>query len=152
MAPRMAWLVGPPGSEFAYARAQVRGRAVRLSHPILSPKWVGERRSADHGGHMNKLSDSSSTSLVTRAIDAVDRGHARAAARLHAVRNDLLATLERGIDRAEKVSTTAIERARSSIKRVDKVSADAVNRTQGLVGHAIEKARLARTRPAHLAS
>ena len=101
---------------------------------------------------MNKLSDASSTSLVTRTLDAVDRAHARGAARLHEVRNDLLSTLERGIDRAEQVSASVIKRARTSIKRVDKVSADAVNRAQGAVGQAIEKARLARATPAHLAS
>jgi hypothetical protein len=101
---------------------------------------------------MNKLSDTSSTSLATRTIDAVDRAHARAAARLHAVRNELLATIERGIDRAEQVSSSVIKRARTSVKRVDKVSADAVNRAQGVVGHAIEKARLARATPAHVAS
>ena len=101
---------------------------------------------------MNKLSDSSSTSLVTRTIDAVDRAHARTAARLHEVRNQVLASLERGIDRAEKVSTTVITRARTSIKRADQVSADAVNRAQGVVGQAIEKARLARATPAHLPS
>lgn len=101
---------------------------------------------------MNKLSDATSTSLVTRTIDAVDRAHARIAARLHEVRNDLLAALERGIDRAEVLSTAAIKRARKSIKRVDKVSANAVNRAQGAVGHAIEKARVARTMPAHVAS
>jgi hypothetical protein len=101
---------------------------------------------------MNKLSDSSPTSLVTRTIDAVDRAHARTAARLHEVRNEVVATLERGIDRAEQVSSNVVERARKSIKRIDKVSADAVNRTQGVVGHAIEKARHARTTRAHLAS
>jgi len=100
---------------------------------------------------MNKLSESSS-SLVTRTLDVVDRAHARTAARLHEVRNELLSTLERGVDRAEQVSATVIKRARKSIKRVDQVSADAVNRAQGAVGFAIEKARLARATPTHLAS
>jgi hypothetical protein len=101
---------------------------------------------------MNKLSDASSTSLVTRTIEAVDRAHARAAARLHEVRNELLATVARGIDRAEEVSSTVITRARKTVKRVDKVSADAVNRAQGVVGQVIDRARLARATPAHLAS
>ena len=101
---------------------------------------------------MNKVTDSSSTSLVTRTIDAVDRAHARTAARLHEVRNQVLATLERGIDRAEEVGASVITRARTSIKRVDKVSADAVNRAQGVVGHALEKARHARATPANLPS
>ena len=125
---------------------------MRLSHQGLSGKSFGKRRPADHGEAMNKLSDASSTSLATRTIDAVDRAHARAAARLHEVRNELLATLERGIDRAEKVGSSAIKHARASVKRADKVSADAINRAQGVVGQAIEKARLARTTPAHLAS
>lgn len=101
---------------------------------------------------MNKIADSSSTSLVTRTIDAVDRAHARAAARLHEVRNQVLATLERGIDRAEVVSASAIKHARKSIKRADKTSADVVNRAQGAVGQALEKARLARATPATLPS
>jgi hypothetical protein len=125
---------------------------MRLSHPGLSSKSLGERRSPDHGERMHKLSDSSSTTPVTRTIDAVDRAHARVAARLHAVRNELLATLERGIDRAEQVGSIAIKRARARIKQLDKVSANAVNRAQGAVGQAIEKARHARTAPAHLAS
>jgi hypothetical protein len=125
---------------------------MRLSHPDLSSKPLGEQRSAEHGEAMKKLSDSSSTSLVTRTLDTVDRAHARIAARLHEVRNDLLASLERGLDRAEAASASAIKRARKSLRRVDKVSANAVNRAQGVVGQVIEKARLARTTPAHLAS
>jgi hypothetical protein len=101
---------------------------------------------------MKKLSDTSSTSLVTRTLDAVDRAHARAATRLHEVRNGVLAAVERGLDRAEKLSATAITRARKSIKRADEVSANAVNRAQGAVGQAIEKARLSRSTPAYLAS
>lgn len=101
---------------------------------------------------MNKLSDTSSSSLVTRTLDVVDRAHARTAARLHEVRNQVLASLERGLDRAEQIGSSAVTRARKSIKRVDKVSADAVNRAQGAVGHAIERARLGRATPAHLPS
>lgn len=97
---------------------------------------------------MNKLSDSSSTSLVTRGIDAVDRAHARLAMRLHEVRTELLARLAGGLDRAEG----AIKSAREGIKRADAASADAVNRAQGAVGQAIEKLRLARTTPVHMAS
>jgi len=100
---------------------------------------------------MKKLSDPSSTGLVTRAIDAADRGHARAAARLHEVRNDLLAAVERGIDRLEQANTRLIERARAGMKRADHATADAVNRAQGVVGQALERARQARS-PLHLAS
>jgi len=88
---------------------------------------------------MNKLP--ASTSLLTRSLDAIDRGHARTAMRIHDLRNDLLATLERGIDRLELV----LKSARKGIKRIDVVSADAVNRAQGAVGMAIEKARISRT-------
>lgn len=100
---------------------------------------------------MKKLSDSPSTSVVLRTLDAVDRAHARAATRLHDVRNDVLAALERSLDRAEAMSAKAIKRAREGIKRADHASADAVNRAQGVVGQAIERARLART-PAYIAS
>ncbi|CAN5903647.1 hypothetical protein BH11MYX3_BH11MYX3_21400 [soil metagenome] len=101
---------------------------------------------------LHKLSDSSSHSLVTRTLDAVDRVHARATARIHDVRNGLRSTLERGIDRAEQLTSSVIDRARQSIDRADHVSADVVNRAQGVVGQAIEKARLARSKPEHLAS
>jgi hypothetical protein len=139
-------------AEVAFARARLHGGAARLSHRRLSSNRFGKRRSADHGGGMKKLSDSSSTTLVTRTLDAVDRGHARAAARLHEVRNELLATLERSIDRAEKVSAIVINRARKSIKRADELSANAVNRAQGAVGQAIETARLSRSTPSQFAS
>lgn len=100
---------------------------------------------------MKKLQDATSTSLVTRTIDSVDRAHARAAARLHDARNGVVAKLERGLDRAEELSAAMIKRARASIKRADEVGARAVNRAQGVVGQAIEKARLARA-PEQLAS
>ncbi len=97
---------------------------------------------------MHKISEPASTSLVTRGLDVIDRAHARTAMRVHDVRNDILTTLERGIDRLEAVLASA----RKGIKRVDAASADAVNHAQGLVGKAIEKARLARSTPAHVAS
>lgn len=97
---------------------------------------------------MTKLTDGSSTSLLTRSLDALDRAHARGAMRLHDLRNDVLASLGRGIDRLEAV----LERARKGLERADTVSADAVNRAQGVVGKAIERARLARSTPAHVAS
>jgi hypothetical protein len=97
---------------------------------------------------MQKLSDSSSTSLVARALDTVDRGHARTAARLHEARNRVVAQLERGLDRAEELSAGLLRRARHGLKRADAASADAVNRAQGVVGQAIERARLARSAPA----
>ncbi|HEY0192475.1 MAG TPA: hypothetical protein VGC42_15250 [Kofleriaceae bacterium] len=102
---------------------------------------------------MKKLSsDASSTTLVTRAIDAVDRAHAGAAVKIHDVRSQLVVRLEHALDRAEQLSASAIKRARAGLKRADHVSADAVNRAQGVVGHAIENVRVARTTPAFLAS
>ncbi|MDB4960502.1 MAG: hypothetical protein JWP01_501 [Myxococcales bacterium] len=86
----------------------------------------------------------SPAALSTRMLDAVDRAHARAAAVLHNVRNSLLTALERKIDGAEHLASSAIERARHGVKHADHVSADVVNRAQGVVGQAIEKARLAR--------
>lgn len=102
---------------------------------------------------MKKLSvdpSSPSTTIATRAIDAVDRTHARIAMRLHDVRNEVLDSVKRGIDRAEAVSARVLQRARAGVDRVDHVSADAVNRAQGAVGHAIERARLARATPANV--
>ncbi|HET9627253.1 MAG TPA: hypothetical protein VFP84_38095 [Kofleriaceae bacterium] len=99
---------------------------------------------------MKKLSDSSSTNLTTRAIDAVDRTHARIAMRLHDIRNDVLDSVKHGIDRAETITTNLFKRARTGVDRVDHVSADAVNRAQGAVGQAIERARLARATPAEV--
>ncbi|MEJ7596654.1 MAG: hypothetical protein WKG01_01990 [Kofleriaceae bacterium] len=84
------------------------------------------------------------TTLTMRAIDAVDRAHARAASAIHAVRSDLIATLERRLERAEQLASTAIDRARKGVKRADVASADAVNRTQGVVGRALDKARASR--------
>ena len=101
---------------------------------------------------MKKLSDSAPTSLATRAIDAVDRSHARIALRLHDLRNEVLASCKRGIDRAEAISALVIARARKGVERADHASADAVNRAQGVVGRAIEQARLARATPVHVVS
>ena len=86
----------------------------------------------------------SSNSLAMRAIDAVDRAHARAATKIHNVRCDVIASLERRLERAEELAVSAIERARHGVKRVDVASADVVNRTQGVVGRALEKARQSR--------
>lgn len=92
------------------------------------------------------ITEPNPTSLVTRTLDAVDRTHARAAKRVHDVRNGVRGALERGLDRAEAV----IARLREGLQRADARSADAVNRAQGAVGHAIERLRHARTSPEHL--
>ncbi|MBA3458613.1 MAG: hypothetical protein H0T46_01525 [Deltaproteobacteria bacterium] len=102
---------------------------------------------------VHKIADVHSTGgIVTRAIDAIDRAHARTATHLHDRRSSLMTKLEAALDRAEEMMTSAFERARKSMKKIDVVSADAVNRTQGLVGQALERARLARSKPGHLAS
>ena len=94
----------------------------------------------------------SSNSPLTRVLDAVDRGHARAADRVHTVRNAVRDTLEHGLDRIEKVTHSAIVGARARLKRADSVAADGIIRAQGAIGSALEKARHARTLPDHVAS
>lgn len=95
---------------------------------------------------------SKSIVVLTRALDAIDRAHAKAAKVLHDVRNDLLQRLANRIERAELVTTSAFERARNGVHKVDTVSADVVNRAQGVVGHAIEKARVLRSNRLHVVS
>ncbi len=101
---------------------------------------------------MNISSESKSITVLTRALDAVDRAHAKAATVLHDVRNDLLQRLANSIERAELVTTSAFERARNGVHKVDIVSADVVNKAQGVVGQAIEKARIARSHRLHVVS
>jgi hypothetical protein len=93
-----------------------------------------------------------SVTVVTRALDAVDRAHARAATVLHGVRNKVLSAVEHGIDRVDQLASSAFQRARRGVQRVDVVSADVVNRAQGVVGQAIEKARLTRSQREHVMS
>jgi len=81
------------------------------------------------------------TTLVVRTIDAADRAHARAASRLHDVRNGLRSTALRGLDRVEHAVVATFRAARDAITRVDAKGADAVNRAQGVVGAALDKAR-----------
>ena len=81
------------------------------------------------------------TTLVVRTIDAVDRAHARAATRIHDVRNGIRSTSLRGLERVEQLVTSTVARARDAITRVDAAGADAINRAQGLVGTALERAR-----------
>lgn len=101
---------------------------------------------------MNTSSESKSITVLTRALDAVDRAHAKAATVLHGVRNDLLQRLSNSIERAELITTSAFERARNGVHKADTVSADVVNRAQGVVGQAIEKARVARSQRLHVVS
>ncbi|MBA3498995.1 MAG: hypothetical protein M4D80_24560 [Myxococcota bacterium] len=81
------------------------------------------------------------TKLVVRTLDAADRAHARAATRIHDVRNGIRSSSLRGLERVEQLVTSTIARARDAISRVDAVGADAVNRAQGVVGTVIERAR-----------
>ena len=94
---------------------------------------------SDTNVHPN--SHSTKTPITLRAIDAVDRTHARAATRLHDVRNDVRGTLERVLDRAEELALAAFSRIRNSVKKADAMSADAVNRAQGAVNRALDMAR-----------
>ena len=84
-----------------------------------------------------------SNSLVTRALDSVDRGHARAADSIHTIRNAVREKLESGLDRIEDLVKTA----RTRLTRADSATADAIIRAQGAVGQAIERARLSRSEP-----
>ena len=81
------------------------------------------------------------TTLVVRTLDAADRAHARAATRIHDVRNGIRSTSLRGLERVEQLVTNAIARAREAITRVDAAGADTINRAQGVVGTVIERAR-----------
>ena len=87
--------------------------------------------------------------LTLRAIDALDRTHARAATTLHGVRNDVRGTLERALDRAQELTLAAFARVRASMKKADAASADAVNRAQGVVNHALDVVREAGARRAN---
>jgi hypothetical protein len=80
-------------------------------------------------------------SPLTRALDSIDRGHAKAADRLHTIRNDVRAALERGLDRLE----ARIQTLRGQLARVDQRTADGIIRVQGVAGGAIEKLRHARS-------
>lgn len=89
---------------------------------------------------------SSQASLVAatytmRAIDVVDRMHARTATKLHEARNGMRTRLERALDRAEQLTTKLFEVARSSIQRADQLGADAVNRAQGVLNRGLDTAR-----------
>lgn len=128
-----------------------------LHRPRQGRLWVGASFATLHvmdtPTTVHKLADvHSNGGILTRTIDAIDRAHARTATHLHDRRSSLVSKLEAAIDRAEEIMTSMFERARKSIQKVDVVSADAVNRTQGLVGQALERARLARSKPGHLAS
>lgn len=101
---------------------------------------------------MNTSNQPKSITVVTRALDAVDRAHAKAASVLHDLRNELLQRLANTIEHAELVTTSAFERARNGVHKVDSVSADVVNKAQGVVGQAIEKARVARSHRMHAMS
>lgn len=95
---------------------------------------------------MSQTTVQSKSPLTLRAIDALDRTHARAASSLHGVRNDVRGTLERALDRAQELTLAAFDRVRARMKKLDSASADAVNRAQGAVNHALDVAREAKAR------
>ncbi len=96
--------------------------------------------------------ESASNGPLTRILDGIDRGHARSADRLHTLRNGLRDRIEHALDRVEELAHSAITTLRANVKRADSAAADSIIRAQGAVGRALEKARHARTSPAHLAS
>ena len=85
---------------------------------------------------------------LTRVIDSIDRGHARAADRLHTLRNNVRQLVERGLDRVEE----SIQTLRGRLDVVDKKAADRIIWAQGLAGGALERLRHARSTPAHVTS
>jgi len=87
-------------------------------------------------------------SPVTRILDSIDHGHARAADRLHTARNNLRALVERALDRAE----ASIQSLRGRLDTIDKTTADRIIRAQGVAGAAIEKLRHVRATPGHVTS
>jgi hypothetical protein len=95
---------------------------------------------------------STSHSPLTRVLDSIDRGHARAAARAHTIRNSVHDAIEHGLDRFERRLQSSINRARARLERADSATADAIIRAQGAVGDALEHARHARTVPPHVSS
>jgi hypothetical protein len=113
----------------------------RLSHFDLSSRRVATDAARLHDEIMNKVTvqdlSTKRAAIVTRAVDAVDRAHARAAMMLHEARNRARDAAERGLDRM----AAAIDGARDRVKQIDARSADLVNRAQGVVGHALERAR-----------
>ena len=85
---------------------------------------------------------------LTRILDSIDRGHARAADRLHTVRNHVRERLDGALDRLE----AAVGSLRGRLDRVDKSAADGIIRAQGLAGSALERIRHARTTPDQVTS
>lgn len=85
---------------------------------------------------------------LTRVLDSVDRGHARAADRMHTLRNTIRARLDRGLDLLEG----AIGALRARLDRADKGAADGIIKAQGVAWTALEKLRHARSLPDHVTS
>jgi len=97
--------------------------------------------------NMTTKLDTPNHSLVTRALDSIDRSHARAADSIHTIRNSVRGALESSLDRFEAATTSFIKTARKRLTTADSATADAIIRAQGAVGHAIERARLSRSEP-----
>ncbi len=85
---------------------------------------------------------------LTRVLDSVDRGHARAADRMHTLRNTIRARLGRGLDLLEG----AIGALRVRLDRADKGAADGIIKAQGVASTALEKLRHSRSLPDHVTS
>ncbi len=94
-----------------------------------------------------QLDDPEPTTL-TRVLDSIDRGHARAADRMHTLRNVVRARLDRGLDLLEG----AISGLRVRLDRADKGAADGIIKAQGVASTALEKLRHARSLPDHVTS
>ncbi len=94
-----------------------------------------------------QLNDPKPTTL-TRVLDSIDRGHARAADRMHTVRNSVRARLDHGLD----VLEGAIGGLRVRLDRADQGAADGIIKAQGVASSALEKLRHARSLPEQVTS
>jgi hypothetical protein len=97
---------------------------------------------------MTTSSNDPKPTTLTRVLDSVDRGHARAADRLHTLRNSVRERLDHGLDLLEG----AIGGLRVRLDRADKGAADGIIKAQGVASSALEKLRHARSLPDHVTS
>jgi hypothetical protein len=89
-----------------------------------------------------------SPTLLTRVLDSIDRGQARAADRLHTLRGTVRSYLEGGLDRFEGT----IRALRDRLDHADKSAANGIIRAQGAANGALEKLRHARSNPDQVTS
>lgn len=79
--------------------------------------------------------------VVHLALDAVDRGQATAIGVLQDARTELRASLDGGLDLAEKLTASALRFARNVVHKLDDAGSQALASTQRALGDAIHSAR-----------